>query len=772
MEHLLYNPTPRGFRAEVRAAATGPLAISDWALYEQHHGTCPPASPRFPWLGHDHAGSSHYHQRETQFQPMSLAFYELYGPDWDLDEIIRSCDIRRAHPSLQGMDGSEATRRTAAFIQSWLFFGLLESICARPIPTSYMVRTGSDGEACLYTRTLPVLLEAWARRLQVVEAEYREAALRKARECAVEAHSILTTILDDLSKTEYEAIFSELRKLILSFHSPISLLCEAIARHAEACLHMEVASFSAPQSLLTATASYSDLWLRKGWCRFVIASAEIAMSPSLLRLIDAAGLASGSTGHELCTAEQCERNNIQTETYAQRHWPRGCRCRPFWKPDITQVCEILDAGYIPVARVHADGRSLELGGIHPNNKKTDYIAFSHVWADGLGSNTETGLPACQIRRLHRLAESRTESGAWFWIDSLCIPKQKPYRGKAVELMYHTYQNATGVIVLDEGCRKLSTKNSDLEIGWSIFASGWFGRLWTYQEGFIPPWVDVELSDGLISLYDVIQNLYKLYTDRKANPFPAVFVRDLVAVLQKARPLDLHHHKRPWVRRLVDLFNAMTRRRTSRPDDQILALGLFLGLEIKELMRLEGEDRWKAFYLQLKKIPWTVVFDQRPKMQASSFTWAPSTWISSGKDVWLLYDEELADITDEGLNVTLTALILDEPSPTNSSGMVIQAGQELYEVSRPNSIVAGDLQQFNIVFVRYLKHEQPQGALQRNSSILMRVGLGLKSTTTEVRLRHDFGGGWEIRTLPQFEDTLDSTPNILRGRWETLQWCIA
>ena len=127
------------------------------------------------------------------------------------------------------------------------------------------------------------------------------------------------------------------------------------------------------------------------------------MSPSLLRLVDAAGFASGSTGHEL-------------------------------------------------------------GGVHPNNKEMDYIALSHVWADSLGSNTETGLPACQIRRLHRLAENRTESGAWFWIDGLCVPKQKPYQGKAIEFMYYTYQNATGVIVLDEGCRKLSTKNSDLEIG--------------------------------------------------------------------------------------------------------------------------------------------------------------------------------------------------------------------------------------------------------------------------------------------------------------------
>ena len=30
-----------------------------------------------------------------------------------------------------------------------------------------------------------------------------------------------------------------------------------------------------------------------------------------------------------------------------------------------------------------------------------YVAISHVWADGLGSNTERGSPTCQIKRMHK-----------------------------------------------------------------------------------------------------------------------------------------------------------------------------------------------------------------------------------------------------------------------------------------------------------------------------------------------------------------------------------
>ena len=32
-------------------------------------------------------------------------------------------------------------------------------------------------------------------------------------------------------------------------------------------------------------------------------------------------------------------------------------------------------------------------------KGSTYVAFSHVWVDGLGSDTERGLPSCQISAL-------------------------------------------------------------------------------------------------------------------------------------------------------------------------------------------------------------------------------------------------------------------------------------------------------------------------------------------------------------------------------------
>ena len=160
------------------------------------------------------------------------------------------------------------------------------------------------------------------------------------------------------------------------------------------------------------------------------------------------------------------------------------------------------------------------------------------------------------------------------------------------------------------------------------------------------------------------------------------------------------------------------------------------------------------------------------MQRSPFRWAPSTWISSGKDQWLRYDEELADITDNGLAVALTVLVLDEPSTVHFSRLLIQAEQNRYELSRSNEATGTVFQWFNVVFLRYFKHEHPQNALQENSSLLLRVGLGLRGATTAAPLQYDFAGCWEIRSVTESEEVEASRTNTIRGNWDMMQCCFA
>ncbi|EXJ59004.1 hypothetical protein A1O7_06435 [Cladophialophora yegresii CBS 114405] len=697
-------------------------------------------------------------------------FRDLYGTDWDTENTLSSRDIHRAHPSLTDLSVSDAAAATAAFIQSWLYFGLLEAICGRAISVSYLTRPDTDSRNWMYSRNLGVLLAAWRRALDAVDDEVREAILHEARDCATLASTILHEILKESTKSD----FRELRTLILEVEPCLSALHEAIVAFVERELRMEVRSFGSIEAEpFEAPRSYSESLVAKGWCRFVVASAEVAMSPSLLRCVAAANFEESAGGHEHCTAEQCRRNHVELSTYKPLHIAPDCQCA-FVKPSIRSIRAILDARQIPVVQLSQNSGTLEVGAVDLDDPRADYIAFSHVWADGLGSSTEAGLPRCQLLRLDDLAGQRLSFGRWFWIDGLLVPHKEPYRGKAIEMMKETYRNATGVIVLDSSLRSHSVSASPLELGWAVFASGWFGRLWTYQEGFLPPWLDMELQDGLLDLYVLIQRLYKSYFDHSASPFPNVFLRDLLAILQKARPLDraarARFDSRPKVRRIVDVFNALTRRRTSRANDQLLIMGLLLDIDVRGLMKEEGARRWTHFYLSLGEIPWTVVFDRRPKMENCPFRWAPASWISPGRDVWLHYDDALGTISDQGLSVRLSVLSLERARHTNVSALFLEVHDFRYELSRSSPSPSSKLDRFNTVFVRYFMHESPQESLRKNNSLLLDVGLGLSQDSDDPPLQHDFSPGWQIHLMTEQRDDSMAPIETVQAEWIEKDFC--
>ncbi|KAK5660584.1 hypothetical protein OQA88_13142, partial [Cercophora sp. LCS_1] len=696
---------------------------------------------------------------------MMTAFYNWYGPDWDIDGMIDKGSIELGHPSFKKLGAIEAAHRAAAFLQSWLYLGLLEAVIAAPISSTSLVRAGTHGTLYHYSRMVPVLLTAWAKNLPTAEDSARE-ALEAAVQCSLRASSYLTEVVADLSTKRDSPAFSTLHSLLLSVEPALSALHEAIATFASARLQSNARGYNLAESPLPRT--YSENLVRKGWCRFVVANAEKALSAAFMRFADTAGFVGTTSGHASCVAEACRRNNLDTSKYVPGHLLDGCRCRLI-KPKLAAVLDVLENDRIPVVRLDKGGRSLAVGSISPRDDNADYVAFSHVWADGLGSTSEVGLPSCQAQNLHLVAK-RHGAGGWFWIDALCVPKQQPHRGKAIKLMNQTYRNAAGVILLDQGLRSLSSSRSDLEIAWSVFASGWFGRVWTYQEGYLARWVEMELHDGTVNLYDLIQRLYRLCYERpQGNPFPSVFVPPLLAMLQKARPLDSRSHKRPRSRQLVDLFNALTRRQTSRPTDQFLVIGLLLGVDVGPGMALDGEERWKDLYLRIGKMPWTVVFDERPKMATHPFCWAPSTWISAGGDRWLHYDDEEADITEQGLVVTLKVLVLEEAASTDVFRVVLATEEpHFYELSCSGGTgVDSRLLEFDTLFVRYFQGEDPEDVLYENRATLLAAGLGLRAKAPmdgAIPLEHDFTAGWEVREIVDMRELEREDLPQLRASW--------
>jgi hypothetical protein len=190
----------------------------------------------------------------------------------------------------------------------------------------------------------------------------------------------------------------------------------------------------------------------------------------------------------------------------------------------------------------------------------------------------------------------------------------------------------------------------------------------------------------------------------------------------------------------------------------------LDADVEYLLTLTGEVRWREFYLFLKEVPWTIVFDRRPKMSLPPFRWAPKTWISHGKDEWLHYDDVLAVCSDDGLRVNITALILHEVCSFGEFEIRIQVDNDLYELSRLASSPVSPMT-FNIIFVRYFKHETPQVSLERNSSVQTRVGVGFIDFTTSDQLQYDLTGEWDIRLLTGPEEDHPLRLRMITGGWE-------
>lgn len=131
-----------------------------------------------------------------------------------------------------------------------------------------------------------------------------------------------------------------------------------------------------------------------------------------------------------------------------------------------------------------------------------YVAISHVWADGLGSTAETGLPTCQLRRLAALV-SAIQPGAAMRIESLCVPKADHVRTVAIELMARIYSQAAAVLVLDDGLQLCpATAPAGVQV-LRVLTSGWMRRLWTLQEATLSRALYLALADAaLVPLADL------------------------------------------------------------------------------------------------------------------------------------------------------------------------------------------------------------------------------------------------------------------------------
>jgi hypothetical protein len=118
-----------------------------------------------------------------------------------------------------------------------------------------------------------------------------------------------------------------------------------------------------------------------------------------------AGAARSGTSHSSCSANTpCVAFSIKNDLCVTRHAVSNCDCRHVQAPR-TKLVQILSSGKIPILRcTRAASGSLVLDyeAAYP---RLDYVAISHVWADGLGNPEGNSVPACQIERIIDMVQS-------------------------------------------------------------------------------------------------------------------------------------------------------------------------------------------------------------------------------------------------------------------------------------------------------------------------------------------------------------------------------
>ncbi|PLB36801.1 uncharacterized protein BDW47DRAFT_132600 [Aspergillus candidus] len=569
--------------------------VSPVSLLESQSPTLSSLFTDTSWLGARHGG---------QF-PVSFENYETDQSQFNA--TIRSLP----HPQ-------------AAKLQAQLTFGLLEAVTEAKLTEGDLLCTVTTDNDPITSRTaitsyhVPRLLSDWRCRIQKLsDRDQAHKWAGRVQTTFQQARRLLETKVMH-PKGPFSAAQLDHRahaQIVMQIGGIIEMLVSS--SHAFSQWDVRPQGFSC-SFLLEPHSVIRDHMMSKGWCPFTIKILSESVSMLSYAAICEPVVRESSEDHGQCSREGCVRNNIANsdEYRPGQHVRNHCHCQNLAAGD--EVKALLCQGKIPVIQ---KGPATETCLRPADAATTKYVAISHVWADGLGSTAEVGIPLCQIDRI--LAKTRMEvHGGTFWMDSLCVPKERPLRKKAIGLMERTYRDAAAVIVLDSAIQSLSeSMPRELKL-LRILSSGWMQRLWTLQEGVLAKTILFAFVDELVRL----ENLIPGYDDLVSNPVAA----DLASELFR---LSMY---RGATMTISDISCAL-RWRTTR----------LLNVQASTLVDLSAEQRMSTLLLKVGTIPHNIIFLPGSKLKKPGFRWAPATFMGANS-LSLNFGSTMARCKDTGL----------------------------------------------------------------------------------------------------------------------------
>jgi hypothetical protein len=596
--------------------------------------------------------------------------------DWDGSDFLtyperKGWDIIAWEPSdgEHKLDtGGRSFEEVSAFLQTWLFFGLLESVLGIKIPREDFIRPKEDEkdeqQEVITTRKLKHYLEDWRRRMAEVTKEEKDctadfiwAYLSKA----MVINGMLNSQLfygEDIpeSKPLLETLFCQTLLHIALWRALLDIIPELKWSALDAPNHMKL---------------LSDRMVDAGWCPYTVGFLEDQSQPDVQAFMYSLGTVRAQQDHTACKAagfseigRHCVAGRVEGKAALEaKHVSADCKCESLGPP-VEKVMELIEEGLTPCVAISTsdDNDDIEIlvGGtkLEPESEVSTYFALSHVWTDGLGNHEHNSLPTCQIRRLagilHALddtklcppATDKMESNLVngratpnFWLDTLCIPVQSQfheYRDRCIHDMHQIYREAIAVVVLDPDLEQATIVSKPVEIMARLLYSLWKTRLWTFQEGSLALDLYLAGKDCVLELSD-LRNAISEFSDSEDEDVHKHMNRDIVefqisrslmnvcrkCIMSSAR-WDLE--KNPE-RTLDDMLRAVSHRGTSRPDDETICIATFMHLDPAPLLDALPQHRMKMLLQMLPWIPKSALFAYGPRQQTPGFRWAPLTFMT-------------------------------------------------------------------------------------------------------------------------------------------------
>ncbi|KAI0376966.1 hypothetical protein F5Y04DRAFT_194439 [Hypomontagnella monticulosa] len=634
-----------------------------------------------------------------------------------------------AYPSRQGWDktrlfagdfSQHPADRTAAFLQNWLYFGVLSEVLgdlgskanySQPWPPLENGRVATQHLDDHLSSCMDNLIQIWKvgpqasqRRLYKLERMLKQVSLFCCRMTVPEE--------TDWAGRHTWPLPSEVDFSIRVLGSYMS------AGIYEALWHVVPDSFFANLKFGAGYLPKSRM-MTAGWCPSDISMALEQFSPASLHYVS---MLRRNTvrDHSNCSSEACLASQVNEASYITKHAVANCDC-PHIGPPVEDIVAIIESGRIPLLTVTRKKNGTLLIDVEAHKPGRRYVAFSHVWSDGMGNPSHNTLPKCQLERVNSLLNELDRlSSTWslvnrghadrlwgrfaasssrFWIDTLCVPVSSSYasqRSRAISMMKGTYENAYQVLVLDSELEALPIHDFS-EAMMRVSLSGWMRRLWTLQEGVLAKRLYVKFKDGIL--------------DVKAANGALMSPRDDKGVASKVKATygtvpnnasQFHFHMTSMRRNIVDApepklvgvrtvisfnddeevkktrkghaimeaFIASRYRTTSRQSDEYICLASLLDWDTSALSSVPMSQRMKLLLSTQDKLPQGILFSPGPRMEQPGWGWAVTRFGNPGWKYHLdaqVNDITLADRGEAGLTVQYPGIVL--PLGYQQSGLI-------------------------------------------------------------------------------------------------------